>query len=178
MDETLLKNNSKWKIAAKAIFIILIAAYFVSCAANRSGYYFFDSVDLAIHEAGHVFFFPFGEFLQFAGGTIFQLSVPLVFVIYFWKRKELYSASIVSFWLGQSFTNAGRYAGDAIKMELPLVGGGIHDWNYLLSRIGALPYTEQIGNTFYYLGVAIIAASIIVGILSFAKSSTGKNKNY
>lgn len=178
MDEISPGKNLKRKIALKAIFIVLIASYFVSCAANRSGYYFFDSVDLAIHEAGHVFFFPFGEFLQFAGGTIFQLLVPLIFVVYFWKRKELYSASIVSFWLGQSFTNAGRYAGDAIKMELPLVGGGIHDWNYLLGKIGALRYTEQIGNTFYYIGVAIIAASIIAGILSFSRSNAGENKNY
>ncbi len=42
-----------------------------------------DNIDLAIHEAGHVFFGPFGEFIGFLGGTLFQLIVPATFLGYF-----------------------------------------------------------------------------------------------
>jgi hypothetical protein len=109
----------------------------------------------------------FGEFAGVTGGTILQLLVPLVFVAYFFKRKDLYSAGIVSLWLGQSFINVARYAGDAILMELPLLGGGTHDWNYLLSTTGLLGETALISGFFYYAGMAILTAAAIIGLSSF-----------
>ena len=160
---------------AKAIFFALAAVYFVCCAADRQGFHFFDNVDLVIHEAGHVFFLPFGEFLYIAGGSIFQLLVPLVFVLYFWLRKDFYATGIVSFWLGQSFINVARYAADAVKMDLPLLGGGIHDWNYLLEQTGSLARAQSIADAFYGAGIAIIFAGIIMGILSFSKRDDQTN---
>ena len=47
-----------------------------------------DSVDLPIHETGHLVFAPFGEFLQFLGGTLFQLIMPTAFVVYFARRRD------------------------------------------------------------------------------------------
>ncbi|HYW09618.1 MAG TPA: hypothetical protein VE913_21830, partial [Longimicrobium sp.] len=35
-----------------------------------------DSVDLPIHETGHLVFAPFGEFMGFLGGTLLQLILP------------------------------------------------------------------------------------------------------
>jgi hypothetical protein len=159
----------------KVMFLIATAGYFVYCAADRAGFYFFDNVDLAIHEAGHVFFLPFGEFMDIVGGSIFQLVVPLVFVLYFWLRKDFYATGIISFWLGQSFTNVARYAADAVKMDLPLLGGGIHDWNYLFEQTGSLARAQSIADAFYGAGIAIIFAGIIIGILSFSKRDIQTN---
>jgi len=151
------------------VLLAVAAIYFVSRAADREGYHFFDNVDLVIHEAGHVLISPFGEFLGMAGGTILQLAVPLVFAAYFFVRDERLSAGFVMFWLGQSFINVARYAGDAIVMELPLIGGGIHDWNYLLSATGLLRQTVFISDIFYYTGVGIIISAIIIGVIALAK---------
>ena len=40
-------------------------------------YHFLDGVNLAFHEAGHLFFAFFGQTLQFLGGTLGQLLFPL-----------------------------------------------------------------------------------------------------
>jgi hypothetical protein len=157
------------------LFVVIL--YFFSRAADRLGYHFLDNVDLVIHEAGHVFFAFFGEFMAILGGTLLQLLVPLMFAAYFFVRGDRYSAAIVSFWLGQSFINAARYAGDAQKMELPLLGGGIHDWNYLLSATGMLPQTSLISDIFYYAGVAIITAGAIIGVLSFSRRNIQSNES-
>ena len=53
-----------------------------------------DGVDLAIHETGHLVFNPFGEFIGFAGGTLFQLIMPLLFAGYFWRRDDQHAASV------------------------------------------------------------------------------------
>lgn len=153
----------------EAVFLLFAAGYFFTNAADRYGYHFLDNVDLAIHETGHVFFAFLGEFLAMAGGTILQLLVPLAFAAYFFTRGRSFSAGIVMLWLGQSFINVARYAGDAVKMELPLVGGGMHDWNYLLSSLNILDKTMLISNTFYYSGVAIIVAGVIFAVVALSK---------
>lgn len=111
-----------------------------------------DGVDLAIHETGHLVFGPFGEFLGMAGGTLFQLIVPAVFVAYFVRRQEQHSASVALWWVSQSFGNVATYAADARAQELPLVGGGEHDWFYLLSATGRLEQDLAIARTIRVFG--------------------------
>lgn len=160
----------------KAIFFSLAAVYFIYCAADRQGFHFFDNVDLVVHEAGHVLFFPFGEFLNVAGGTILQLLAPMVFVLYFLFKRDFYSVGIVSFWLGQSFVNVARYAADAVEMNLSLLGGGNHDWNFLLAQTGALAEAQTVSNAFYYAGIAIICAGIIIGLSNIKYHKDGEGQ--
>ncbi len=84
---------------------------------------FLDLVDLPIHETGHLVFRPFGEFLGVAGGSLFQVIVPAVFVGYFVTRMQYYSAAVVLFWVGQSLLNVWVYAADAVVMQLVLTSG-------------------------------------------------------
>ncbi len=86
-----------------------------------------DALDLAIHEGGHVFFGIFGEFMGFLGGTLFQLLVPLTFLLYFLQRHDRFAAAVVLWWIGQNLWNISVYVKDARSMELPLVGGGYHN---------------------------------------------------
>jgi hypothetical protein len=60
------------------------------------------------------------------------------------------------------------YAKDAQAMALPLVsvGGGedtIHDWNYLLTKLGLLRWDHAVGNMIYLLGIVVIIISILWG---------------
>ena len=47
------------------------------------------------------------------------------------------------------------------EMTLPLVGGGIHDWNWLLSRWGILDQAEGLG-TFFHVVASLIAIAALI----------------
>jgi len=98
-----------------------------------------DLVNLAFHEAGHVFLRPLGSTLHFLGGTLFQLGVPALLVWYFlFRRAAAFAAAVCLWWAGESLVNVAVYMADARDLELPLVGGGEHDWNELFYRFGLL----------------------------------------
>lgn len=143
---------------------------------------FLDRVDLIAHEAGHLLFGYFGEFIMVIGGMLGQLLVPALIAIYFATRREFFSSSVVLFWLGQNLLNISVYVKDAAAMELPLVniggGEGIHDWNYLLLKFNVLAWDQTIGNVVYGLGVLIIAASVVLGFyFSFDREDAGTTLN-
>ena len=125
-----------------------------------------DGVDLAIHETGHLVFNPFGEFVGFAGGTLFQLIMPLVFVGYFWRRGDRHAASIALWWVGQNCGHIATYVADARAQELPLVGGGEHDWFYLLSATGHLPDDQGIARSIRSAGVLLVVGSTVWGLVA------------
>jgi hypothetical protein len=83
-----------------------------------------DAVDLPIHETGHLVFMAFGDFIHVAGGSLFQLIMPALFVAYFWRRGDRHAASVMLWWVAQNCGNIAVYAADARARELPLVGGG------------------------------------------------------
>lgn len=128
-------------------------------------------VDLAIHETGHLLFGPFGEFIGFAGGTLFQLLMPAAFVAYFARRGDPHSASVALWWIGQNCGHIAVYVADARAQELPLVGGGEHDWTYLLSATGNLPHDQGIARAIKGAGFLLIAGSTIWGLMTATRSS-------
>ena len=131
---------------ARAALAVALAVYLSAYFRDTRTFLLLDHVDLAIHEAGHVLFAPFGEFLGIAGGTLLQLIVPAVFVLYFLRRRDRYAAAIVVFWVSQSLFNVATYAGDARAQLLPLVGGEdvLHDWAYMLGSLGWLHHDTAI----------------------------------
>jgi hypothetical protein len=50
-------------------------------------------------------------------------------------------------------------------MRLPLVGGGIHDWNFLLGKWRILKYDHTIANIVFTLGVFLMAGSMVWAFL-------------
>lgn len=149
---------------------ILLAVYGLSIARHPDAGSLMDNIDLPIHETGHLVFSPLGDFMQFAGGTLFQLIMPAVFVGYFLRRKDTHSASVALWWVAQNFWNISVYAADARAQELPLVGGGEHDWAYLLGELHWLQYDQRIARIIWTIGVVVFGASIVLGL--FAVSGT------
>jgi hypothetical protein len=150
----------------KAAFAVVLAVYGIILARDPSRYRFLDRVDLVIHEAGHMLFRWFGEFLMVSGGTLGQLLVPAGIVVYFYLRRERFSSAVAAFWVGQNFFNISNYIKDAQAMEMPLVsiGGGpdtIHDWNYLLLKFNVLRHDQAIGSFFVVIGTLVIVTSVI-----------------
>ncbi len=146
--------------SGKAAIIGLMCFFFFYMVIKRSSWCFLDYVNLPFHESGHIFFRPFGDTIQFIGGTIGQLMWPFILFIYFMIRKERLSASFCLFWFGENFLNISKYVADARSMVLPLVGGGIHDWNFLLGKWNVLKYDHFIANIIFVMGVIIMTVAI------------------
>ena len=153
----------------KLIVATIATIFFAQYITNSSHYGFLDTVNLVIHEAGHVFFMFFGEFLHVSGGTILQLLVPFIFVSYFYFKREFFSAFIVLFWFGQNFIDVSVYMGDAVERKLPLLGGNSvnHDWHYLLFSLNLLQSTDILATITYSIGALII---IMAATLSFCNA--------
>ncbi len=142
----------------KATVALLAGWYFFYYASSPETWHFIDNFNLLIHEAGHWIFWPFGEFMHVLGGSLNQVLIPILFVIYFYRQNEKYSASLVLFWVAQNLINVSIYAGDAVKMQLPLLGGDnvIHDWNWLLIYTGQLHHTEGVALTIKAFGIGLV----------------------
>lgn len=151
------------KIVIAAVFTV----YFSWCAFAPENAYFTHLINLPIHEAGHVLFRIFGEFIGIAGGSLLQILVPIVFFGYFAYYKKPFSAAIVLFWVGNNFLDVYVYANDAQVMQLPLLSGltgaegGFHDWNYLLTETGLLEKTRLIAKMLRFAGTLITIAAAI-----------------
>jgi hypothetical protein len=147
--------------ASKYLVIGLMSFFFFYMVIKRSSWCFLDYVNLPFHEFGHLLFNPFGETIQFLGGTISQLMWPAILFAYFIMRKDHFASSFCLFWFGENFLNISKYVADARSMRLPLVGGGIHDWNTLLGKWHILKYDHSIARVIFALGVIIMSGSIL-----------------
>jgi hypothetical protein len=151
----------------KTIIALLASGYFLWAAFHPEDWRFVDNFNLVMHEAGHILFIPLGQFMTIAGGSLFQVIVPLIFAIYFCCQKKYFSCALVLFMAGESLVNVSVYAGDAVTMQLPLLGGddSIHDWNWMLDQLGLLSRTREIAGAIRALGVLVILAASIGSFL-------------
>jgi len=127
-----------------------------------------DGVNLAMHETGHLVFAPFGELVAAAGGTIMQLLMPALFAGSFVHRGDRHAASVALWWVAQSAGNVATYVADARAQELPLVGGGEHDWTYLLGEAGLLARDQGIAR-----GIRVAALMAMVGATAWGLRHAG-----
>ena len=127
-------------------------------------YHFLDGVNLALHEGGHLVFGPFGQTMQVLGGTVGQLFFPVACAASFAQRKQTFEAAVCGVWAAESLMYTAQYLGDARAQLLPLVGGHIHDWNYLLSEAGLLTRSQALGSAVHGVASLAAAASLAVAI--------------
>lgn len=155
----------------KAGFIAIIGIYGVICAMDPGSFRFLDRVDLIFHEAGHVIFGIFGEFIGVLGGTLMQLLIPAVITIYFYVTQQTYSAAVTLFWVAQNLFNVSVYVKDARVQALPLLGGedAIHDWNDILGRLHLLNWDQVVGNVIYAAGLVVLWVSVAWGLYASRK---------
>jgi hypothetical protein len=158
-----------WRIA----LTIVLAVYGWACLRAPEAYGWLDSLDLAIHETGHLVFAFGGQTLHILGGTLFQLIVPAAFVVALWQRGDRHGATVPLWWLGQNCWNISVYVRDAQAQQLPLVGGGEHDWAMLLDQWGWLERDQAIGGAVYFAGAVLYAIAIIAGWVFLSQRQPG-----
>ena len=150
----------------KAGFIGLVGVYGFLCALHPETYRWLDLVNLVFHEAGHAVFGLFGDFLGVLGGSLMQVLIPAIATGHFVLYGERWSGMVTLFWVSQSLFNVSVYVKDARAQALPLFGGddAIHDWNWLLGRLGLLSWDQAIGGVVYATGLLVLAVSILGGL--------------
>ena len=146
----------------RAVGLVLMCAYALVRLRHEGWWDPLDDLNLAVHEAGHIIFSPFGETMTILGGSLFQVIVPAVFVAYFARTRQRFGAAVTLAWVGASLLNVARYIADARARELPLLGGddSAHDWWQLLSNWDALPSDHSIA----LVVRAAAAMTFLVGI--------------
>jgi hypothetical protein len=110
-----------------------------------------DHVNLAFHEAGHLFFRVLGDTASLYGGTLMQFVFPTVTALHFAQRGQTLSAAACAAWFCENLRYMALYMGDARAQQLPLVGGGEHDWYNILSRWDALESDTRLAGFFVFL---------------------------
>jgi hypothetical protein len=121
---------------------------------------------LVFHEAGHVLFRPFGEWLTVLGGTLGQLLMPtLLGGALLWKNRDPFGAAVGLWLLGVSLLDVAPYMYDALEPQLMLTSGttgeeGGHDWIYLFSSLGLLGRSQAIGGLTHALGALTLLLAL------------------
>lgn len=130
--------------------------------ATAGRWHFLDNVNLPIHETGHLVFAWGGEMFTALGGTLFQLILPLLFAWSFHRRGDATGTGAMLWWAGQNCLYIARYIADAPVQELPLVGGGEHDWAFLLANWGVLHRADAIARAVRLAGIIGMGVGAVV----------------
>lgn len=127
-----------------------------------------DTINLFIHEAGHLFLRPFGQFIHVLGGSLVQVLIPLALLIVTWRQN---AGQIVyaGFWLGENMINVSVYIQDAPFRKLKLIAKGlIHDWWWLLNGDEAI--SGPLSETVFLLGLATCVLALGAGVFYAVKA--------
>ena len=151
------------RVATTALTIVwgalLAATNYRDDSMTRS---FMHLIVLPIHEAGHVFFMPFGAFMTTLGGSLLQVALPLAIAVAFYvKQREPFGAAVCLWWTGASLVDLSVYVWDALHPQLILTSGttgedGSHDWVAILGDIGQLRHAHGWGTAINWLGVLVM----------------------
>lgn len=157
----------------KSIFMILLCFYslqFFTLDVNQDVMEnFLHGVNLIFHEAGHVVFSPFGDFITILGGSLGQILMPLIVgLTFFFKEKNMFWSAFALWWMWQNFTDVALYISDANARSLPLIWGmseDAHDWGNILTMTNMLSYDHTFWLMSHYIGMILM----ILGILWWIK---------
>jgi hypothetical protein len=126
-----------------------------------------DQFDLGIHELGHLLTAFFPTMVMFIAGSFLQVAVPLGLAWYFGSmQRDAAGGGFCLAWAGASMWDVSVYIADAPIQALPLIGGGQHDWAYLLGPRGwdAIHLADEIAGFVEYSGAVLVGAGIVVAM--------------
>jgi hypothetical protein len=94
-------------------------------------------VNVATHQAGHMFTYSASELFTTIAGSIAQVAVPLLIALYFFfYRGDWVGAGVCLVWAATSAVEVSLFVADAPKQELELLGDEQHDWAFILGPEG------------------------------------------
>jgi len=142
---------------------------------------FLHLISLPFHEAGHIFFSPFGELMTALGGSLMQVLVPVACLIAFLTTSpNPFGAAVMCWWAGENLLDVAVYANDARSLQLVLLGGRTgaevegHDWEHILQMLGLLHRDHDIARAMQFAGAAIMIAALVWGLVVALSPTPGE----
>ena len=163
-------ENSRGKSWLARVPVFIGLAYILLRYLFNPGYSsILSPLDLGIHELGHLLTSFLGQAVCVASGTLAQLAVPIFSVFNFYRQKDFFAIAVGLGWLSVNLFEVARYCADARALSLPLVSvfgqeGVVHDWEYLLSKVGLLPYDTAIAAGIRILGDGFLLCSLAMAL--------------
>jgi hypothetical protein len=162
--------------AGRGIFLLLLALWTTTLAgsvnAERVNGSFLHLPNLVFHEAGHILFIPFGQFMTVLGGSLTQVLVPVVCACAFvWQAQDVFGAAVAVWWAGENLIDVAPYINDARDLKLVLLGGQTgaevegHDWEYLLNALGTAHNDHTIAAVVNAIGILTMIAALVWGAI-------------
>lgn len=164
MIERALEGRSLRVVASIATaFACTLALWWAFIRAERVP--LLSGVDLGFHEFGHLAFAWAPGLITPLAGSVVQVAVPLGLAAYFWfRRREVLAAALMLAWAGTSAQNVSVYIADAPTEYLPLLGGGRHDWAWILSQIGHIEWAAPLARTVWFVGLVLALAGLALAV--------------
>lgn len=159
-------------LSLRGVFLILLFIYsfqFFTLGINEEVMNtFIHWANLIFHEAGHVIFMPFWEFMMILGWSLFQCLLPasLIFVFLYQDQKSLIGAQFALWWTGQNMTDVALYISDANARSLPLIGGmseDAHDWGNILTMLDLLAYDHTLALIVHFTWIILMIFAFFWG---------------
>ncbi|MGD1075376.1 MAG: zinc ribbon domain-containing protein [Thermodesulfovibrionales bacterium] len=163
-------------LTGRAFVLLVIIVWslkfiFSSVESNYSGSSFMHLINLPFHEAGHVIFRIFGQFILTLGGSLTQCLVPTICLLTFLvKTRDPFAASISLWWLGENLIDLAPYINDARALKLMLLGGvsgqdvdDYHDWEFILRKLGSLEYDHLLAKIAHSIGALMMICALVWG---------------
>jgi hypothetical protein len=168
--------------AAMYVAFVAWGVYFIALdfRTNAIGESFMHRVNLIFHEAGHVIFMLFGNFMMVLGGTLGQLLMPaIVGATLLVRNRDAFGASLALWWFAQSLMDCAPYINDARDLKLMLLGGGtgadrpgMHDWENILLDLNLIQYERLIAAGVDKLGELLMLLAFAWGALALWQQYT------
>ncbi len=136
-----------------------------------------DQFDLGIHELGHLLAAFMPRMVMFVAGSFLQIAVPLGLAWYFgMMRSDAAGGGFCLAWAGASAWDVSVYVADAPIQALPLIGGGQHDWAYLLGPQGwdAMHMADELAGFIEYSGAVLAGMGIAVAAWAAVRGLASK----
>lgn len=126
----------------------------------------FGGITLGIHELGHILLGWAPMFVAIAGGSLFQVAAPFAAGAIFVRQRDWFGVTVAGAWLSSSLHGLAAYVGDARDRDLPLVGlfpDPIHDWEWMLGRLGILTWDHALAGILRVVSAGVGIASVAAG---------------
>ncbi len=140
----------------------------------------FGGITLGVHELGHLVFGLAGSWPGVAGGSLAQVAAPAAAAWILGRQRDYFGVAVAGAWFAFSLFGVATYAGDARAQELPLVALGpdpVHDWNWMLGRLGLLSADHTLAFLMRAGAVLVwIAAIALGGWLLWVMAESSKSK--
>ena len=173
------------KLAGRCILLALLLRWtliflFWPMRQDVVGDSFLHLISIPFHEAGHIIFSPFGDFMTTLGGSLTQILIPLVCLGAFLTQASYspFGAAVMLWWAGENMLDVAIYINDARALQLILLGGHTgaevegHDWERILTMMGALHRDHQFAWTVHAVGALMMIAGLVSGATIAFKDRT------